>query len=435
MSDIDNSRQQYRHQDVADSSRFMDHRIHARPLPSNNNTFGVDSTLLFVSMCIVFLGLVMVFSATIGIQGKSLTTNFAHFYKQLAFVSAGVIFAWITSYIPIQFWEKYSFNILCLCALTMSALLVVGQEVNGSARWIRLGPVNIQPAEVVKLMCVAYIASYLARRREVLDEFTRGIVIIGLVVAILGGLLLMQPDFGSLMVILSTVAVMMFLGGVKLSHMFMCLIGLAVLIPVLVITQPYRMQRVLSFSDPFADSYGAGYQLAHALIAIGRGEFFGVGMGGSIQKLSYLPHAHNDFIFAVIGEELGLAGIILVISLFAVFLWRTFMIARQAEGAAMFYGARLAQGIGMLIILQAMINIGVNLGVFPTKGLNLPFISYGGSSALVNFVALGILFAIDKQSRARDFRPAEIRSSTLEPLLKPDNVDQKRPIRRVPYGA
>lgn len=403
-----------------------DSRLQARPLGMKNNALGVDLTLFFVAMNITFLGLVMVFSATIGMQGESLTTNFAHFYKQLMFVSIGILFAWITSYIPIRFWEKYSFNILCLCALMMAILLVIGQEVNGSARWIRLGPVNIQPAEVVKLMCVAYIASYLARRREVLDEFTRGIVIIGVVVAVLGGLLLLQPDFGSLMVILSTVAVMMFLGGVKIFHMFVCLIGLVLLIPILVITQPYRMQRVLSFSDPFADSFGSGYQLVHALIAIGRGEFLGVGIGGSIQKLSYLPHAHNDFIFAVIGEELGLVGIVLVISLFAILLWRAFMIARQAEGAGMVYGARLAQGIGMLITIQAMVNIGVNLGVFPTKGLNLPFISYGGSSAVVNFVALGILCAVDKQSRVRHFRPAEIRSSTVDPLLNPRDFKHKR---------
>lgn len=395
-------------------------RMHARPLLQENRIFGIDASLMFVAMSIILIGLVMVFSATIGMQGKSLTTNFSHFNKQFIFVFAGIVFAFIAAWIPIQFWERYSFPILCLCAGVMSLLLVIGQEVNGSARWIRIGPVNVQPAEVVKLMCVAYIASYLARRREVLDEFARGIVLIGAVVAVLGGLLLLQPDFGSLMVILSTVAVMMFLGGVKLTHMLLCLIGLLIMIPILIITQPYRMQRVLSFSDPFADSFGTGYQLSHALIAIGRGEFFGVGIGGSIQKLSYLPHAHNDFIFAVIGEELGLFGIILIISLFAVFLWRAFMIARQAEDAGMFYGARLAQGIGMLIVIQAMVNMGVNLGVFPTKGLNLPFISYGGSSALVNFVALGILFAVDRQSRERSFRPAKIQSSTLDPLLRPN---------------
>lgn len=395
-------------------------RMHARPRMDNTHILGIDAGLLFIAMSIVLIGLVMVFSATIGMQGKALATNFSHFNKQLIFVGAGCVFAFITMWIPIGFWERYSFSILCICAVVMTVLVVVGQEVNGSARWIRLGPINVQPAEVVKLMCVAYVASYLARRREVLEEFTRGIVIIGAVVAVLGGLLLLQPDFGSLMVILGTVSVMMFLGGIKLMHMFLCLLGLLILVPILILTQPYRMQRVLSFSDPFADSFGSGYQLSHALIAIGRGEFFGVGIGGSIQKLSYLPHAHNDFIFAVIGEELGLAGIVLVISLFAVFLWRAFMIARQAEDAGMFYGARLAQGIGMLIIIQAMVNMGVNLGVFPTKGLNLPFISYGGSSALVNFVSLGILFAIDRQSRERSFKPAKIKSSNVDPLLRPN---------------
>jgi len=405
-------------------------RLHARPKAAENRILGIDASLLFVSLSIILIGLVMVFSATIGMQGRSLTTNFAHFYKQSIFVAAGIFLAFITVWIPIKFWEKYSFTILCLCAVVMMVLLLVGQEVNGSARWIRVGPVNIQPAEVVKLMCVAYIASYLARRREVLDEFTRGIVIIGVVVAVMGGLLLLQPDFGSLMVILGTVAVMMFLGGVKLFHMFICVFGLVILVPILIIIEPYRMKRVFSFSDPFADIYGSGYQLAHALIAIGRGEFFGVGMGGSIQKLSYLPHAHNDFIFAVIGEELGLFGIMLIVSLFAVLLWRSFMIARQAEDAGMYYGARLAQGIGMLIVIQAMINMGVNLGVFPTKGLNLPFISYGGSSALVNFVALGILFAIDRQSLIRSYRPAKIQgSSKLDHLVKPNNYTDEQPFQ------
>lgn len=404
-------------------------RVHARPISSDTKVMGVDSMLLFISMSIVLLGLLMVFSSTIGMQGKNLTTNFAHFNKQLIFVSAGVVFAWVSSHIPIQFWEKYSFNILCGCALVMFVLIIVGDKVNGSARWIKIGPINVQPAEVVKLMCVAYIASYLARRREVLDQFTRGIVIIGAVVSVLGVLLLLQPDFGSLMVILCTVGVMMFLGGVKLLHMVVCVLGLIVLVPILIIAEPYRMKRVFSFGDPFSDIYGAGYQLSHALIAVGRGEFFGVGVGGSIQKLSYLPHAHNDFIFAVIGEELGLVGIVLVISLFAVFLWRAFMIARQAEGAGMVYGARLAQGIGMLLVIQAVVHAFVNLGMFPTKGLNLPFISYGGSSALVNFVALGILFAVDKQSRQRDFRRSESKESGLDPLLDPSkftNVREKR---------
>lgn len=404
---------------IGSESMMGSSRVHARPAASDAKVMGVDPMLLFVSMSIVLLGLLMVFSSTIGMQGKNLTTNFTHFNKQLVFVCIGVVGAWITSHIPLRLWEKNSFIILCCCAVLMLFLIIVGSKVNGSVRWIKLGPINVQPAEIVKLMCVAYIASYLARRRDVLDQFTRGIVIIGVVVFVLGVLLLMQPDFGSLMVILSTVSVMMLLGGVKGLHMFFCGLGLILLVPILVIFEPYRLKRVLSFSDPFLDAYGDGYQLSHALIAVGRGEFFGVGVGGSIQKLSYLPHAHNDFIFAVIAEELGLIGIVLVISLFAVFMWRTFMIARQAEDVGMFYGARLAQGIGMLLIIQAMVHAFVNLGMFPTKGLNLPFISYGGSSALVNFVALGILFAVDKQSRKRGFRSVTSRETNLDPLLNP----------------
>jgi len=396
-------------------------RLQARPLNSNNLLFGLDSVLLLVAFTLILLGLLMVFSATIGMQGKSVVTNFAHFKKQAIFVGTGFFLASIMVFIPVNFWNRYSFSILCGCALMMLVLLFVGKEINGSARWIRIGPINVQPAEIVKLMSIAYIASYLARKQEVLEDFTRGILIIGAVVAVIGVLLLLQPDFGSLVVILFTAATMMFLGGIKLKHMFLCATGLIVTIPVLIATQPYRMNRVLSFSDPFANYEGAGYQLAHALIAIGRGEFFGVGIGGSIQKLSYLPHPHNDFILAVIGEELGLLGIFLVISLFAVFLWRAFMIARQAEDAGMSYGARLAQGIGLLIIIQALINIGVNLGALPTKGLNLPFISYGGSSTLVNFVALGILFSIDRQSRARSFKAPDIDdgyTANLDPILK-----------------
>lgn len=399
-------------------------RLHARPLSSNNLIFGLDAVLVLVAFGLLLMGLLMVFSATIGMQGKSVVTNFTHFKKQIIFTGMGAFLAMIAIYIPVNFWSKYSFSILCICAFMMLVLLFVGKEINGSSRWIRVGPINIQPAEIVKLMSVAYIASYLARKREMLDEFTRGIVIIGAVVAVIGGLLLMQPDFGSLVVILFTSAAMMFLGGVKLRHMLVCVTGLAVLVPILIVTQPYRMKRVLSFGDPFADYEGAGYQLAQSLIAIGRGELFGVGIGGSIQKLSYLPHPHNDFILAVIGEELGLTGIALVICLFAIFLWRTFMIARKAEESGMYYGARFAQGIGLLVIIQALINIGVNLGALPTKGLNLPFISYGGSSILMNFVGLGILFAIDRQSRARSFKNPYLESASnthIDPLLKSNN--------------
>ena len=226
-----------------------------------------------------------------------------------------------------------------------------------------------------------------------------------MVLGIVAGLLLAQPDFGSFFVIACTVGLMMFLGGVRISHMMVCGGFVLVAIFFMIKMAPYRMQRVLSFRDPFADAYDTGYQLVHSLIAIGRGEFFGVGLGGSIQKLYYLPHAHNDFILAVIGEELGLLGITLVIALFIILLYRIFVIARRADDAGLMYGARLAQGIGSLLIIQAIVNIGVNLGVLPTKGLTLPFISYGGSSILVSCAAMGMVFAVDKQSKVRQVAP------------------------------
>lgn len=386
--------------------------MQARPKVTESNRFGVDSALLATVLFLVLLGLTMVFSTTVAQQDQSLNTNFSHLIRQSVFVLLGIIVAYVVSLIPLVVWERTSLPMLIASMLVMSILVIsgIGVEVNGSTRWISLGGFRVQPAEVVKLVVVLYIASYLTRRREVLGEFTRGIVIIGVVMASVAGLLLAQPDFGSFVVIVSAVALMMFLGGVRIWHMLLCSTFIIAAIVAMVITAPYRMKRVLSFRDPFADAYDTGYQLVHSLIAIGRGEFFGVGLGGSIQKLYYLPHAHNDFILAVIGEELGFAGIVLVIGLFALLLFRTFVVARRAEEAGLLYGARLAQGIGVLLVIQATINIGVNLGVLPTKGLTLPFISYGGSSILVSFAAIGMVFAVDKQSRVRQVVPARITS-------------------------
>lgn len=382
--------------------------LQARPKIADDTPMGVDVILLLTLAVLLLLGLTMVFSSTIALDDESLKTNFSHFQKQAVFILVGCVGAYIISYIPVSVWQRMSMPLLATAILVMMILVFTnaGVEVNGSTRWINLGGFRIQPAEFVKLIMVIYMASYLTRRREQLYEFTRGILIIGLVLGIVAGLLLAQPDFGSFFVIACAVGLMMFLGGVRISHMLVCAAFVGVAIFFMIKMAPYRMQRVLSFRDPFADAYDTGYQLVHSLIAIGRGEFLGVGLGGSIQKLYYLPHAHNDFILAVIGEELGLLGIILVISLFILMLHRIFVIARHADDAGLMYGARLAQGIGALLIIQAIVNIGVNLGVLPTKGLNLPFISYGGSSILVCCAAIGMVFAVDKQSKVRQVSPA-----------------------------
>ena len=280
-------------------------------------------------------------------------------------------------------------------------LLMVGLEVNGSRRWLSLFGFGLQPAEFAKLAMVIYAASYLTRKQAQIEQFTQGILNIGIVLALLGFLLLLQPDFGSFVVITAAVGLMMFLGGIRISHTILCLSLAGVVMFLLVSMSDYRMQRVMSFRDPWADPFDSGFQLTQALIAVGRGEIFGVGLGASIQKLYYLPHANNDFILAVIGEELGLLGVVLVIALFALLLHRALVIARAAELVGKIYAARLAQGIGFLLVFQAAINIGVNLGVLPTKGLTLPFISYGGSSMLVSCTAMGMLFAVDRQTRTR----------------------------------
>ncbi|MFT5608634.1 MAG: cell division protein FtsW [Parvicella sp.] len=375
--------------------------LQATRMQAPANSIGVDSVLLGIFISLLMLGLVMVFSSTISMGDSDLHTNMSHFWRQVVFIIVGVTITVAISTIPVWVWQKSSILLLILAFLLLMLLLMVGIEVNGSRRWLSLFSFRFQPAEFAKLAMVIYAASYLTRKQAQIEQFTQGVLNIGIVLALLGFLLLLQPDFGSFVVITAAVGLMMFLGGIRISHTIVCLSLAGVVMFVLVSMSDYRMQRVMSFRDPWADPFDSGFQLTQALIAIGRGEIFGVGLGASIQKLYYLPHANNDFILAVIGEELGLLGIVSVIALFSLLLHRALVIARAAELVGKIYAARLAQGIGFLLVFQAAINIGVNLGVLPTKGLNLPFISYGGSSMLVCCAAMGMLFAVDRQTRTR----------------------------------
>lgn len=366
-----------------------------------SNPIGVDSALLGVFISLITFGLVMVFSSTIAMNSEGLTTNTDHLFRQTIHILLGIGLTVSVASIPVWVWHKLSVPLLLLTMLLLFVLMFVGLEINGSRRWLNVFGVSVQPAEMAKLMMVLYAASYLTRKRTELQKFSKGIVNIGMVLVVFGTLLLQQPDFGSFVVITATVGLMMFLGGIRISHTLLCISLAIVAMFALVYQSEYRMQRVLGYLDPWADPFGTGYQLSHALIAIGRGEIFGVGLGASIQKLFYLPHANNDFILAVIGEELGLMGIVLVIALFAVLLHRALKIAKNAELVGKIYSARLAQGVGILLVFQAIINIGVNLGALPTKGITLPFISYGGTSMLVCCFAMGLLFAVDIQTRRR----------------------------------
>jgi cell division protein FtsW len=398
----------------------------------NDSRLGVDMRLLGLLAVLLMFGLLMVYSSTIASSDKSLQPETGLFFRQLSHVCTGLIFMVMMALTPIDLWERFGKWILIATIILLAFLVIpgVGHEVNGSKRWIGVAGFRFQPAEFAKLVVVIYIAGYLTRMRTRLESFSHGVVMIGIVMSIIGLLLLAQPDFGSFVVITVTVGVMMFLGGVRIWHMLLCVSVTACAFTLMVVMAPYRMARVLSFTDPFADPFNSGFQLVQALIAVGRGELFGVGLGGSIQKLYYLPHANNDFILAIIGEELGFLGISFVVFLFGPLLWLALQTGRLAAQAGYLFAARLAEGVGVLLVVQALINIGVNLGVLPTKGLTLPFISYGGSSMLMCCAATGLLLAVQRQCLYVDL-PAKLTNTKLKTPVRASSVkDVQRRLSR-----
>lgn len=369
---------------------------------------GFDVALVLAIVSLLSIGLIMVFSATIAADSTTLAFNTQHLTKHLVHIGLGFLLLLGAMRIPLD-WLQISSKVILLVSLLMLILLFIpglGVEVNGSLRWYNIGGFRMQPSEVMKIAALVYFADYLARKKEDLHLFKVGIINVGLVVGVIGLLLLMQPDFGTTAVLITTVAGMMFLAGVRFWHFLVSISVAAGLMTVLMWMEPYRVARLLSYRDPWADPFGSGFQLAQALIAIGRGEWFGIGLGSSIQKLFYLPHAGNDFLIAVVGEELGATGIFSVLILFGVLLWRSFAIASRALDQGHRFAGFLAQGIGLLLCLQAIIHISVNTGLLPTKGLTLPLMSYGGSSMLTSMLAIGMLLAIDRQCRPM---PREVR--------------------------
>jgi cell division protein FtsW len=362
---------------------------------------GADVWLVGAVLTLLTFGLVMVYSATVASADKTLAFNFIPVTNHLIHMMMGVLVMIALRYTPIEWWQWAGKPLLLLSVLSLGVVLLpgIGASVNGSTRWIDLGGLRLQPAELTKVLMVVYVAGYLVRKREELGQFTQGIVMVGLVLAVLAGLLLLQPDFGTVVVISVTVMAMLFLGGVRFWHFLLCVVFGCALLALMVWVEPYRLQRITSFMNPWSDPFDTGFQLVQALIAFGRGEWMGVGLGASIQKLYYLPHASNDFLLAVVAEELGLIGVSLVVALFGIVLWRAFAIARRAERLGLFYAARLAEGLSLLLAVQAMINMGVNMGLLPTKGLTLPLMSYGGSSMLATSFALGLLFAVDRTTQ------------------------------------
>ena len=365
-----------------------------------------DQPLLCVVIALLSLGLVMVYSASIGLSDSPQVSyyNTSHFLVRhiIALVVASIA-SIITFKIPIKVLDKLEPKILLLALFMLVIVLIphIGKGVNGSRRWIPIGVLNLQPSEFMKLAVTLYAANYTVRKQDFMQSFRKGFLPMGVAVAFVGMLLLLEPDMGAFMVIAAIAMGVLFLGGVN-GKLFAGLTLTAVAtFTVLVWASPWRRARIFAYLDPWSADHALGkaYQLTHSLIAFGRGEWFGVGLGASVEKLHYLPEAHTDFILAVIGEELGFVGVLVVILLFYWLVRRTFDIGRQALALERTFAGLLAKGIGVWFAAQTFINMGVNLGLLPTKGLTLPFVSYGGSGILLNCIAFAMLMRVDYENR------------------------------------
>ena len=365
----------------------------------------IDLVILFCYFCLVLIGLVMIASASIGIADLQTDDPFYFAKRQVLRIIMSLMLIWLAYKIPLELWKKSGMTLM-LCSIVLLGIVLipgVGHTVNGSTRWLNFGLFTFQISEVAKLFLVIYLSGYLVRRAEEVQSNTMGFIKPMLILACASTLLVMEPDFGAASVILITGLGMMFLGGVRFGQFFIFVLGTFCTMAILAFSSPYRLARITSFIDPWADPFNSGFQLTQSLIAIGSGGWFGSGLGGSVQKLFYLPEAHTDFLFAIYAEEFGVFGALILILLYAFFVLRCFSISKKALTAGQAFGAYLAYGIGLLITLQAVINIGVNLGALPTKGLTLPFVSYGGNSILTMSFAVGILLRVYREYRWEAF--------------------------------
>lgn len=363
-----------------------------------------DWGLVFAALALLMIGLVMVYSASIATAEVRSAANQSAFYliRHAMYLVIGLGAGYAALQIPVDTWQKLAPVLFVLCAIALVVVLIpfIGKEVNGSRRWIPLGPLgNFQPSELMKFATILYAADYTVRKAAHMQSLTKGFLPMLVVMLFLGAMLLLEPDFGAFVVIVLIALGILFLGGLNARLFVGLIVLLAIGFVLLVVTSPYRLARVTSYLNPWADPYGAGYQLSHALIAFGSGELTGVGLGDSVRKLFYLPEAYTDFLLAVTGEELGLIGVMTVIGLFAWLTWRAFSIGWQAGLMGRNYAALVAQGVGVWMGVQSLINMGVNLGLLPTKGLTLPLMSYGGSGIIANCLALAILLRVDFENR------------------------------------
>lgn len=370
-----------------------------------------DRSVLWVTVLLLGLGIVMVYSASIATAEAGRNTGNQSMYylmRHAIFLAISVTAGVVAFQIPTRVWQRFSPYLFVVGLVLLALVLIpgIGREVNGARRWIPLMVINLQPSELMKVFAVLYAADYTVRKAAFMHSLRKGFLPMFFVMLLTGGLLLREPDFGACAVITVIAMGILFLGGMNWKLFAGLMVMLVAGFIALVWIAPYRMERMRGFMDPWADEYGKGYQLSHSLIAFGRGEWFGVGLGGSVEKLFYLPEAHTDFLLAVIAEELGFVGVLTIILMFVWIVQRAFAIGRRAALQERYYAALVAQGIGLWIGVQAVINMGVNMGVLPTKGLTLPLLSFGGSAIAATCVAIAILLRIDWENRqhARGFK-------------------------------
>jgi cell division protein FtsW len=385
-------------------------RISSRELvqsqPLTVRDMGFDQTLMWVVVALLMWGLVMVYSASIAMPDnpKFARYEYTHFLTRHALsIVVGGLAALLTFQVPVRKWEKMAPALFAVSLLLLVVVLVpfIGKGVNGARRWIALGFMNFQPSELAKLAVLVYAADYMVRRMAVKERFFKAVWPMATAVLVVGMLLLAEPDMGAFMVIVVIAMGILFLGGVNARMFSLMAVLVVAAFAMIVLTSEWRRQRIFAYLDPWTEEHalGKGYQLSHALIAIGRGEIFGVGLGGSVEKLHWLPEAHTDFLLAVIGEEFGLVGVLLLIGLFMWITRRIMHIGRQSIALDQVFAGLVAQGVGLWMGFQSFINIGVNLGALPTKGLTLPLMSFGGSAIVLNLVALALVMRIDAENR------------------------------------
>lgn len=367
---------------------------------------GFDQPLLWVVVTLLAWGLVMVYSASIALPDNPRFANYTHTHfvtRHGISMFIGLVSALLAFQFPMRTWEKMAPWLFAASLLLLILVLIphIGKGVNGARRWIPLGLMNFQPSELAKLAVLLYAADYMVRKMQVKERFFRAVMPMAVAVCVVGMLLLAEPDMGAFMVIVVIAMGILFLGGVNARMFFLMAVVVVGAFALMVMTSEFRRQRVFAYLDPWSVEHalGKGYQLSHSLIAFGRGEIFGVGLGGSVEKLHWLPEAHTDFLLAVIGEEFGLVGVLVLIALFLWLTRRIMDIGRQAIALDQVFSGLVAQGVGVWMGFQAFINIGVNLGALPTKGLTLPLMSYGGSAILINLVALAIVMRVDYENR------------------------------------